>query len=193
MGCPWAKADQRISSLLKNPAVLSVCGGFIGVPVWMNMGPNRFFEFLEPSLVHTYHGEIPHYSHSMEIIFALISVLVAVIAIYIAYRIYIRRPEKADAIVGRFRLIHRLLFRKYYVDELYDAAIINPAVKTSTKVLWKGFDDGLIDGAVNGSGRTIQGFASILKGIQNGLIRNYAVWILLGAAAVLFYLSIFRG
>ena len=86
-----------------------------------------------------------------------------------------------------------MLFRKYYVDELYDAAIINPTVQTSTKVLWKGFDVNLIDGAVNGSARTIQGLASILKGIQNGLIRSYAVWILLGAVAVLFYLSIFRG
>ncbi|MEJ2111345.1 MAG: NADH-quinone oxidoreductase subunit L, partial [Acidobacteriota bacterium] len=156
-------------------AVLSVIGGFIGPAAWMHLGPNRFEHFLEPSLEYAYHAELAHHTHAEEIIFALVSVLVAVIGIYIAYRIYIRRPERAEALSNRFRGLHRVLFRKYYVDELYDAAIINPTVKTSSKVLWKGFDVGLIDGAVNGSARTVQGFASILKGIQNGLIRSYAV------------------
>ena len=174
-------------------AVLSVIGGFVGMPEWMYPGANKFSEFLEPSLAHTHIEEHALHPHSTEILFALLSVLVAVIAIYIAYRMYVRNPEKADALATRLRLIHRLLFRKYYVDELYDATVIKPTVWTSTKILWKGFDVGLIDGAVNGSGRTIQGFGSILKGIQNGLIRNYAVWIMLGAAALLCYLSIFRG
>jgi NADH-quinone oxidoreductase subunit L len=173
--------------------ILSAFGGFVGIPAWMHLGPNRFESFLEPSLAHTYHAESPHFPVSTEIIFALASVLIACIAIFFAYRVYIRRPEKAETMANRFRFLHRLLYRKYYVDELYDAAIINPTVRTSTKALWKGFDVGVIDSAVNGSGRTIQGFASILKGIQNGLIRNYAVWMLLGTVAVLFYLSIFRG
>ena len=49
-----------------------------------------------------------------------------------------------------------------------------------------------IDGAVNGAGKTIQGMASVLKGVQNGLIRSYAAWILLGTVAVLLYISLFR-
>jgi NADH-quinone oxidoreductase subunit L len=187
------ESPQSMTVPLVILAVLSICGGFVGTPAWMNLGPNRFSAFLEPSLAHTRIEEHAHHPHSTEILFALLSVLVAAIAIYIAYRIYIRRPEKADTLAARLRLIHRLLFRKYYVDELYDATVIKPTVWASAKVLWKGFDVGLIDGAVNGSGRTIQGFASILKGIQNGMIRNYAVWILLGAAALLCYLSIFRG
>jgi len=174
-------------------AVLSIAGGFVGPAAWMHLGPNRFSNFLEPSLVYTYHAETAHHSYLIEILFATLSVLIAIIAIYIAYRIYIRRPETADALSSRFRRLHNILLKKYKVDELYDAAIINPTVQASNKVLWKGFDIGLIDGVVNGSARTIQGFASILKGIQNGLIRSYAVWILLGAVAVLFYLSIFRG
>ncbi len=171
--------------------ILSIIGGFVGVPAWL--GENRFEHFLEPSLANTLHGETAHHSHSLEIGFAVLSVAVACIAIFVAYRIYIRRPESAETLAARFRGLHKLLFRKYYVDELYDAAIIHPTVRTSTKVLWKGCDAGLIDGAVNGSGQTIQGLASILKGIQNGLIRNYAVWILLGAVAVLFYISVLRG
>lgn len=174
-------------------AALSAFGGFVGIPAWMHLGPNRFSRFLEPSLSHAYPTGAEHFSYLTESAFALASVLAAIIGIYIAYRIYIRRPETADAMASRFRRMYRLLFRKYYVDELYDAAIIHPAVRTSSSVLWKRCDVGLIDGAVNGSGRSIQGLASVLKGIQNGLIRNYAVWILLGAAAVLFYISAFRG
>jgi NADH-quinone oxidoreductase subunit L len=173
-------------------AVLSVVGGFAGPAAWMHLGENHFEEFLEPSLAYISPIEGAHYEHWMEILFALLSVAVAIIGIYIAHRIYVRKPESADVLSARFRSLHRLLFRKYYVDELYDATIINPTVRTSTKVLWRGFDVGLIDGAVNGSARTVQGLASILKGIQNGLIRSYAVWILLGAVAVLFYLSIYR-
>ena len=174
-------------------AVLSICGGFVGTPAWMHLGENRFFKFLEPSLLHTYHAEAEHHATSLEIIFAFLSVLVAVVAIYIAYRIYVRRPETADALSARLRRIHGILFNKYYVDEMYDAAIINPTKQASTRILWKGVDVGLIDRIVNGSGQSIQGLASVLKGIQNGLIRNYAVWILLGAVAVLFYISVLRG
>jgi hypothetical protein len=52
-------------------------------------------------------------------------------------------------------------------------------------------DAGFIDGAVNGVGQTIRNFAGILKNVQNGLIRSYATWILLGTAAVLLYVYVF--
>ena len=84
------------------------------------------------------------------------------------------------------------MFRKYYVDELYDAAIVNPTLNASTRTLWKRTDVGIIDRAVNGAGETIQGMASILKNVQNGLIRSYAAWILLGTVAILLYISMFR-
>ena len=173
--------------------LLSIVGGFVGLPVWLNLGPNQFFHFLEPSLASAYHMEAEEFPHIAELGFALASILVASAGIYIAYRIYVRRPKAADELAMRFKGIYGLLFRKYKVDELYDAVIINPTVSTSTNLLWKRTDVGIIDGAVNGAGRTIQGMASVLKGMQNGLIRSYATWILLGTVAVLLYFSITRG
>ncbi len=173
-------------------AILSIAGGFIGPPAWLNAGPNRFFEFLQPSLALAYqpeHGEPPH---SIEMAFAGVSVMVAVIGIFLAYRIYLLRPGAAGAIAARWKGIYRLLFRKYYVDEIYDAAFVNPAVAGSREVLWKGVDVGIIDGAVNGVGRMINASAGVLKNIQNGLVRGYAAWILFGAVAVLFYLLMLR-
>jgi NADH-quinone oxidoreductase subunit L len=167
--------------------VLSLIGGFIGLPAWM--GPNRFAEFLAPSLELAQHAEHGELSHSMEFGFACISVLVAVIGIFAAYRVYLARPETADKLAQRFHAAHRLLFRKYYVDEIYDAAIVNPTVNGSTNVLWKGMDASIIDGAVNGVGRTLQSWAGYLKNVQNGLIRSYATWILVGAVAVLLFIA----
>ncbi len=171
---------------------LSIVGGFVGLPAWMSMGPNRFFKFLEPSLALAYQPERVELPHSLEMGFAMISVLVAVFGILVAYRIYVVRPESVDAIAARMRGLHRLLLHKYYVDEIYDRVLVNPTLAGSREALWKGVDVGIIDGAVNGVGRAIQASGGVLKNVQNGLIRSYAAWTLLGAVAVLFYLLMMR-
>lgn len=171
---------------------LSVVGGFVGLPVWMSLGPNRFFHFLEPSLSLAHLPESHEFSHMAELGFAALSLAAAGIGIYIAYRMYVLRPGAADALAARLSGAYRVLLRKYYVDELYDAVMVNPTVRGSTELLWKRMDVGLVDGAVNGVGYAIQKLASILKGLQNGLIRSYATWVLLGTAALLLYISVFR-
>ncbi len=170
--------------------VLSVVGGFIGLPAWL--GSNRFFRFLEPSLALAVTAEHAESSHAVEMGFAALSILAGLAGVYAAYRLFLARPDAADALAARWKGIHRLLFRKYYVDELYDAAVVHPILNSSTRTLWKQADAGIIDGAVNGTGEAIRGMASILKNVQNGLIRSYAAWILLGTVAILIYFSLFR-
>ena len=63
-----------------------------------------------------------------------------------------RRPRPRTPFSG----VHRLLLNKYYVDEIYDAVIVQPIKLLSTGGLWKGVDAGLIDGAVNGVGAGVQ-------------------------------------
>ncbi len=172
--------------------ILSVAGGFIGMPVWMNLGPNRFFQFLQPSLSLARMPESHEFSHLTELGFATLSLAAAGIGIAMAYRFYVARPEAAEALASRLSGAYRLLFRKYYVDELYDAVLVNPTVRGSTGLLWKQIDVAGVDGAVNGVATVIQKLADLLKWVQNGLIRSYAAWILLGTAAVLLYISVFR-
>jgi len=174
-------------------AILSVVGGFVGLPAWMGLGANRFDEFLEPALKHTRLAEVHALPHSMELIFAIISVLAALAGIYVAYRLYVRSPGSADAIAQRLGPLYRLSFRKYYIDEIYDNAFIRPIRDGSREILWKGLDAGLVDGSVNGVGRSIRGWGAILKHIQNGLVRSYATWILLGTAVLLYYVARLRG
>jgi NADH-quinone oxidoreductase subunit L len=174
-------------------AALSVVGGFVGLPAWMGSGPSRFEHFLEPSLQQAVTPGVREYARSAEIGFAALSVLVAAAGIYLAHRMYVVRPGAADALAARAAHLYRLLFNKYYVDEAYDALLVNPVVTSSKEVLWKTVDVRLIDGAVNGVGQMVRAQAWLLKNIQNGLVRGYAAWILAGAAAVLFYMTFVRG
>jgi NADH-quinone oxidoreductase subunit L len=171
-------------------AILSVIGGFIGLPAWL--GTNHFAQFLEPSLAWVYrsgHAELPH---SMELLFAAVSVTVALTGIFLAYRLYIQRPGAAAGLAALFQPIYRILFHKYYIDEVYDATVVHPIYKASMQGLWKWMDIGIIDGVINGIGDWMQTSASVLRKIQNGLIRSYATWIFLGMVAILLYLSIYR-
>jgi NADH-quinone oxidoreductase subunit L len=84
----------------------------------------------------------------------------------------------------------RFLENKYYVDEIYDATIINPIKGGSREGLWKIFDLGVIDGIVNGLGRGITEIGSIARYIQIGFVRSYAAFILLGALVVVGYFII---
>jgi NADH-quinone oxidoreductase subunit L len=171
-------------------AVLSALGGFIGLPAWM--GTNRFEQFLEPSLEFARRGEHAALPHSLEMVFAGISVLVAVAGILIARHFYVTRPGLPDLLASKVRGLHRLLLRKYYVDEAYDAVIVNPIATGSKQILWRGIDVGVIDGAVNGAGRMVTASASVLKNMQNGLVRGYATWILAGAVLILVYITLLR-
>jgi NADH-quinone oxidoreductase subunit L len=81
-----------------------------------------------------------------------------------------------------------LLLNKYYVDELYDAAIVHPLRDGSTSVLWKTVDARIIDGAVNGTGHLVRESAGALRLLQNGSLRVYAASLFTGALLVLGYL-----
>ena len=96
--------------------------------------------------------------------------------------------ENAKLLRVRPRLLHRLLLRKYYVDEIYDAALVQPIRIVSEQALWKGVDVGLIDGAVNGAGVTVRGASGWLRLLQTGSIRAYAASLMVGTLLILGYL-----
>jgi NADH-quinone oxidoreductase subunit L len=90
-------------------------------------------------------------------------------------------------LAGRFSGAYRLLLNKYYVDEAYDAAVVQPIRILSTEGLWKIVDVRIIDGTVNGVGRFVSGSSEILRRMQTGSVRAYAASLFLGAVAVLGY------
>jgi NADH-quinone oxidoreductase subunit L len=87
----------------------------------------------------------------------------------------------------QFSGVHRLLLNKYYVDEIYDGAVVQPIKRVSTGLLWRGVDAGLIDGTVNGVGLLVRGWSAVLRRLQTGSVRAYAMSIFLGVVSMLGY------
>ena len=83
----------------------------------------------------------------------------------------------------------KILEHKYYVDELYDSAIINPINVGSREGLWKLFDLSVIDGIVNGLGRSVAQIGAVVRYLQTGFVRSYAAVILLGALLIVAYFA----
>ena len=65
--------------------------------------------------------------------------------------------------------MHRLLLNKYYLDEIYNAVIVQPIKQVSSGALWKGVDAGLIDGTVNGVGAGVQSFSYVAAPRADGV------------------------
>jgi NADH-quinone oxidoreductase subunit L len=80
---------------------------------------------------------------------------------------------------------------KYYVDEVYDATIINPIVVGSREGLWKLFDQGVIDGFLHAIGDVVTETGTVVRRLQAGFVRGYAAIILLGALAVIGFFAYF--
>jgi NADH-quinone oxidoreductase subunit L len=117
-----------------------------------------------------------------ERIFSAISVLIALAGIGLGWFLFQKRP---------LLRMPRLLENKYYVDEIYDATIINPIKVGSREGLWKLFDVSVIDGIVNGLGRSVTQLGAVTRLVQGGFVRSYAAIILLGALAVIGYFAYF--
>lgn len=173
-------------------AFLSVIGGWIQVPLLQ--GGQRLDAFLEPvfadraaltgaAVEHAVHGA------GAETTLMLISLVVALAGIFVAYRFYVVDPELPGRTAERARGLYRLIFNKYWVDEIYDGWIVQPLYRTSVR-LWERFDDAVIDGAVNGVGRMAERGAGLLRLAQTGYVQAYVLLITLGLVVVLGYLAL---
>jgi NADH-quinone oxidoreductase subunit L len=193
-------------------AVGSIFAGYVGVPHAVG-GSNRIEKFLEPSFevsegrgVETARAadsvplspirpvalQAAEPSHeggeadtSTELMLMALSSGVAIAGIVIAAYFWLRSRTAADAAARRMHGLHTLLSHKYYVDELYDAAIVQPIRLLSTVGLWRGVDAGGIDGAVNGIGQTVRSSSNVLRRLQTGSVRTYAAFLFLGVVLIL--------
>ena len=120
----------------------------------------------------------------------LVSSVIALTGIGLAWFFFVKSPSTSDAIAQSAAPVHRLLLNKYYVDELYDSAVVHPIQSASERVLWKVVDADIIDGAVNGAGTAMETFGKGLRLVQTGKVQWYAVGLFVGVIAL--SLFIFR-
>jgi NADH-quinone oxidoreductase subunit L len=180
-------------------AIGSILAGFVGVPHVLG-GGNQIEAFLEPSFraIGTVAEAAPavetaaeatteHGGAGLEFGLMAFSTLVALAGIGLATVVFLRRPQIADRMAGQFAGVHRLLLGKYYVDELYDATIVQPIKRVSSGLLWRGVDAGVIDGTVNGVGLVVRGWSAVLRRLQTGSVRAYAMSFFVGVVTIVGY------
>jgi NADH-quinone oxidoreductase subunit L len=165
-------------------AIGSVVAGYAGLPHILG-GGDWLARFLEPSF--HIEGEAEAAAGSPELALMILSSAVAIAGIGIAFYFFARNRAAARRLAERFAGLHRLLLNKYYVDEVYDAAIVEPIRITSQEGLWKIVDVRIIDGAINGAGRLVAGSADVLRRVQTGSVRAYAASLFFGVVAILGY------
>lgn len=172
-------------------AFLSIVGGYVGIPaVFSGEHGNLFEAWLEPVYqpaleklsIYSFH------THFEEIMLMALSVALALTGIYLALHIYTKKPEIARKLSEKFAALYRILLNKYYVDEVYEAVVVQPIQKGSEKIFWKFTDTAVIDGLVNGTANLISGISGVIRKVQNGFVQFYAFIMMLGIAVALLWL-----
>ena len=162
---PWAMTLPLIVL-----AILSALGGVIGIP--HIMGGNHWLSGQLSSIVST--PQEAHLAVSTEWILMGVSVAIAAIALVIALSRYSKQTdEEPSSAIGKF------FYHKWYIDELYQKAIIEP-LNEFALFLKEFIEKKVIDGAVNGTGKLVQFSARKVRLIQNGQAGYYILFMVLG-------------
>jgi NADH-quinone oxidoreductase subunit L len=142
---------------------------------------NWFTGFMAPVLGHPE----AHGTASQEWTVMTISSLAGLSGIGLAYVLYVKRTDLPVKLAQQFNAVHRILFNKYYVDELYSFLIIRPTMWVSSNVLVGFTDRKVIEAVVNGVPGAIGGFSKSLRKIQTGFLQHYATIMAMGALIII--------
>jgi NADH-quinone oxidoreductase subunit L len=165
-------------------AIPSVLIGFVGFPP--EDGPfhhflHHSFEFIEEH----------HVSMTTTWTFGIISTAVALGGIFVAWLVYQRKAINPAEVSERYEGLYQFLLNKWYFDELYNAVFVQP-LRRFSMFLWRVVDEGIIDATVNGVAIGIAAISQRIRGVQTGLVSNYALAIALGMVVLVgAYLAIF--
>jgi NADH-quinone oxidoreductase subunit L len=190
-------------------AVLSIFGGWINVPPDISESFLGFFGTLPmsdwlhhdwlhhmptmltaESIQNANGGEFAHHAPfgGGEVLWAVISTVAALVVVLIAARV-----------VGGFKILpatespapegfKKVLYMKYYVDELYDRIIVQPLIRAS-RFAWKVIDAGIVDGIANGLGNLARGLGWVGSLFQTGSVNTYALFLAIGVLVILWQVA----
>ena len=173
-------------------AALSVFAGWLGVPhglsTFLPGHPSNILEhWLEP-VIRPIPG-LEHGSIGLEMTLMVVSVLLASISAFIAFYMYALRPNIPVTLATKLRPLHNLVANKYYIDEFYQLAFIQPLIKFS-RVLWTKADIGFIDRSTYKLTDFIKSAGEGLRSLQTGQLQSYTLMIVVGVVATLLLLMV---
>jgi NADH-quinone oxidoreductase subunit L len=166
-------------------AILSVVGGFLGIPEVFVKNAHLLEHFLEPIFADSTNIQSTHISNpTTELMLMAVSVLVALIGVIYGWTRFSKNPDLEDA-TG----FGKVLANKWYVDEFYNAIIIKPLNALAT-FFNNIFEKSIIDGIVNGVGKTVKYSSRQIRLIQSGQVGGYVLLMVIGMV-ILFLVEIF--
>ncbi|HOW54199.1 MAG TPA: NADH-quinone oxidoreductase subunit L [Syntrophorhabdaceae bacterium] len=185
-------------------AVLSIIGGYVGVPHLLG-GSNHIEKWLEPVFGHhapaTAHaggfsfvntafassGEAAGIEAGMEMKLMIGAIIIGLLGIFIAWLFYVKNPNLPKKFVEKFHGLFTLVHNKYFIDELYGAVFVKNLFRLGA-LCKEFFDETIIDGIINGVAAAMGGIGSLMRRVQSGFVQGYAFAIILGAIIVIGYL-----
>ena len=169
-------------------AVGSVLVGWIGIPKLGKLDLNWFKHFLEPVIAHVGHGEHPHPSLTVELVLMGVSVGVALVGIWLAWKVYGGGGVEGDEkFAARAPGVHRALENKYWVDELYDKTVVAP-IAGLAQFCRKFIDGILVEGLVHAGPFFARLTGDLGRFTTTGNVRNYALYFFIGVILLLGWL-----
>ena len=151
-------------------AVLSIATGYLGIP-----------EFLQPAFPGS--EGAGHHGTAATVIM-LVATLAGVLGIAAAYVMYVKSLDLPERLMNQWHALYRGSLNKWYVDEAYDKAFVNPTFMLADR-MWKKVDVAIIDNAVNGVARGFAWWGWMARLIQTGETQNYALSMAMGAVIIL--------
>ena len=163
-------------------AILAIPSALIGLLLGWGGHESWFHDFTKSVFPETHHE-----ASGNVFLFMAISSVVGLAGIAFAWTRYSKRVPSDEPT----NALHKLLANKYYVDEVYNALIVQPIKNGSHFLLWRIVDNGIIDGIVNGVASIIRLIGGTLRRLQTGLVQSYIVSMVLGIVLFLAYYLFF--
>jgi NADH-quinone oxidoreductase subunit L len=127
------------------------------------------------------------HAHHVELWVKLLPTIMGALGLFLSWIFYNRVPSLPGKVVGMFGFLHRLFFRKWYFDEIYNAVFVKNAI-CAGKVFWK-TDKNVVDGiGPDGVAARSLDIAGVLKKLQTGYVFHYAFVMLIGVIGIVSWL-----
>lgn len=168
-------------------AVLSIVGGFIGLPHQVGDAMHVHWHWLDNYLNDTVVMPLSSMTLSTEVILMLVATFVAVGSIYLAWNKYKRKGELALEDNEVKSATHKVLAHKYWIDEIYDALVRKP-MDAISQAINKVIEPNIIDGFVEGISKLSGESGGLLRQLQSGSLTFYILTFILGLIALLIFI-----
>jgi NADH-quinone oxidoreductase subunit L len=162
-------------------AVLALVGGLVQIPGVDDV----VTKFLDPVFEASALAHI-HPSLTQDYVGLGIGGVIALLGIGIAYLLYVARPELPGLLEARLRPLHTLFANKWYFDEAIDFLVVRPALAIG-RFANRVFERFVVDGLVSGTEGTVRGAGGVVRAVQNGFVRSYALLLIAGFAGLALY------